>query len=422
MANLKFSFTFKDSVFCLCCTVKGTTTRHYKEVSGSYKLTNPNFKKWDKKEQRFIEPTTEAISNNAKLEAMKAHYQKLYETLSESLEIANGKVLFSLESEAPRIIAEKQMTFGDYVRQLIQNGKTEKNKKHSKNYQKYINLLHKLEKEGTIIDKPLKDICNADFIAFGHFILDRLTTEEGKNNYANLMKLFKAVHTQAYNRELNDNLLRYPYMKDAPIKKSKERVALTLKQYHKFCTLDLAVIPQSGVNPMLYKELYRDFCIFLYEVKMRPCDVIRLHSNNIHNGLIVYVAEKKKNYLNERKRTTSVKLTETAKLIVRKYCGKSTKGYVFPFAMNNHEWNFDDAASWNKWHNRKQKTLQDINEFLHKFENVLHVDGITLYTFRHSTFTHAVNTKGSNLLKIAREGATSIDMLENHYYHLQDTI
>ena len=422
MANLKFSFTFKDSVFCLCCTVKGTTTRHYKEVSGSYKLTNPNFKKWDKKEQRFIEPTTEAISNNAKLEAMKAHYQKLYETLSESLEIANGKVLFSLESEAPRIIAEKQMTFGDYVRQLIQNGKTEKNKKPSKNYQKYINLLHKLEKEGTIIDKPLKDICNADFIAFGHFILDRLTTEEGKNNYANLMKLFKAVHTQAYNRELNDNLLRYPYMKDAPIKKSKERVALTLKQYHKFCTLDLAIIPQSGVNPMFYKELYRDFCIFLYEVKMRPCDVIRLHSNNIHNGLIVYVAEKKKNYLNERKRTTSVKLTETAKLIVRKYCGKSTKGYVFPFAMNNHEWNFDDAASWNKWHNRKQKTLQDINEFLHKFENVLHVDGITLYTFRHSTFTHAVNTKGSNLLKIAREGATSIDMLENHYYHLQDTI
>ena len=422
MANLKFSFTFKDSVFCLCCTVKGTTTRHYKEVSGSYKLTNPNFKKWDKKEQRFVEPTTEAISNNAKLEAMKEHYQKLYETLSESLEIANGKMLFSLESKAPRIIAEKQMTFGDYVRQLIQNGKTEKNKKPSKNYQKYINLLHKLEKEGTIIDKPLKDICNADFIAFGHFILDRLTTEEGKNNYANLMKLFKAVHTQAYNRELNDNLLRYPYMKDAPIKKSKERVALTLKQYHKFCTLDLAVIPQSGVNPMFYKELYRDFCIFLYEVKMRPCDVIRLHSNDIHNGFIVYVAEKKKNYLNERKRTTSVKLTETAKLIVRKYCEKSTKGYVFPFAMNNHEWNFDDAASWNKWHNRKQKTLQDINEFLHKFENVLHVDGITLYTFRHSTFTHAVNTKGSNLLKIAREGATSIDMLENHYYHLQDTI
>ena len=94
--------------------------------------------------------------------------------------------------------------------------------------------------------------------------------------------------------------------------------------------------------------------------------MIRLHSNDIHNGLIVYVAEKKKNYLNERSRTTSVKLTETAKQIIRKYRGKSTKGYVFPFAMNNHDWNFDNAVSWNKWQNRKQKTLQDINEFLHK--------------------------------------------------------
>ena len=254
MANLNFNFTFKDGVFCLCCTVKGTTTRHYKEVSGIYQLSNPNFKKWDKKEQRFIEPTLEAISNN------------------------------------------------------------------------------------------------------------------------------------------------------------------------KFCYLDLTIIPHSGVNRMFYKELYRDFCIFLYEMKMRPCDVIRLHTNNINNSFIVYVAEKKKNYLDEHKRTTCVKLTETAKRIVCKYRGKSTKGYVFPFTMNNYDWDFDNAVSWNKWQNRKQKTLQDINEFLHKFESILHVKEITLYTFRHSAFTHAVNAKGSNLMRIAREGSTSIDMLENHYYHLQDTV
>ena len=422
MANLNFNFTFKDGVFCLCCTVKGTTTRHYKEVSGIYKLSNPNFKKWDKKEQRFIEPTLEAISNNARLEAMKAHYQSLYESLSASMEVINGKVLFCQETEIQKIIAEKQMTFGGYVRQIIHNGKTESAKKPSKNYQKYINLMHKLEKEGNIIDKPMKDICNSDFIAFGSFILNHLTIEEGKNNYVNLMKLFKAVHTQAYNRELNNNVLRYPYMKDAPTRKSRERVAFTVRQYNKFCSLDLTIIPHSGVNRMFYKELYRDFCIFLYEMKMRPCDVIRLHTNNINNSFIVYVAEKKKNYLDEHKRTTCVKLTETAKRIVCKYRGKSTKGYVFPFTMNNYDWDFDNAVSWNKWQNRKQKTLQDINEFLHKFESILHIKEITLYTFRHSAFTHAVNAKGSNLMRIAREGSTSIDMLENHYYHLQDTV
>lgn len=420
MANLKFNFTFKDSVFCLCCTVEGTTTRHYKVVSGSYKLSNPNFDKWDKREQRFIDPTTDAIYNNERLEAMKKHYQSLYETLSASMEVIDGKMLFSLEPQVPRIVAEKQMTFGDYLHQIILKGKQDCTKKPSKNYQKYITLQHKLEREKVIINKPLREICNSDFIAFGRFILDSLTIKEGRNNYVNLMKLFKAVHTRAYNMELNNHVLRYPYMNEAPTRKSRERVVLSPKQYRKFCNLDLSVIPQSGVNPSFYKELYRDFCIFLYEMKMRPCDVIRLHSNDIHNDHITYVAEKKKNYLDERKRTTCVKLTDVAKHIICRYKGKSTKGYIFPFAMNNYDWNFDDATSWNKWHNRKQKTLQDINEYLRKFESILHVKGMTLYTFRHSTFTHSLNAKGCNMLKIAREGATSIDMLENHYYHLQD--
>lgn len=422
MAILNFNFTFKGEKFCLCCTVKGTTTRHYKEVSGSYQLTSPNFDRWDKKRQEFVEATPEAISNNQRLQSMKAHYQSLYDTLSRSMDVANGKMLFALEDKAAKFVAEKQMTLGDFLRQLIQNGKTECNKKPSKNYQKYITLLHKLEKEETIINKPLKDICNADFIRFGQFILGKLTPKEGKNNYANLMKLFKGVHTQAYNRELNDHALRYPYMKDAPTTKSHERIALTLKQYGKFCTMDLAVIPQSGVNRSFFKELYRDFCIFLYEMKMRPCDVLRLHSNDIRNGFVFYVAEKKKNYLDERKRTTKVELTPTARKIVNKYKGQSAKGYVFPFSMNNYDWDFSNADSWNKWHNRKQKTLQDINTFLHKFENVLNVETITLYTFRHSAFTHATNNKGCNLLKIAKEGATSVKMLESYYYHLQAVI
>lgn len=422
MANLNFNFTFKGGVFCLCCTVKGTSIRHYKEVSGSYQLTNPDFDHWDRKQQEFIDVTPEAFLNNQRLQAMKAHYMNLYDTLSLTMDIANGKMLFALEEKAEKITAERQMTFGDFLRQLIQKGKTENNKRPSKNYQLYITLLHKLEKEGTIINKHLKDICNADLIAFGRFILENFTPKGGKNNYVNLMKSFKAVHTQAYDRELNNNVLRYPYMKDAPTKTSKERVALTLRQYYEFCSMDLSIIPQSGPNRMFYKELYRDFCIFLYEMKMRPCDVVRLHSTDIHDDFIIYVAEKKKNYIDERKRKTCVRLTETAKQIVRKYRGESSKGYVFPFAMNNYDWNFDDAVSWNKWYNRKQKILQDINAFLHKFEDILKVEGITIYTFRHSAFTHAINAKGSNLLKIAREGATSIDMLESHYYHLQDTI
>ena len=267
MANLNFSFTFKGGKFCLCCTVKGTTIRHYKEVSGSYKLSNPDFERWNRKEQKFLDPTPEAIANNGKLNAMMAHYVNLYQMLSETMEIPDGKTLFAQEEVASKVVAEKKMTFGDFICQIIRKGKTESNKRPSKNYQKYITLLHKLEREGAIINKPLKDVCNKDFIDFGNFILEKLTAKDGKTNYANLMKLFKAVHTKAYNSELNDHTLRYQYMKDAPTINSNERVALTKEQYLKFCTMDLARIPQSGVNGMFYKELYRDFCIFLYEIK-----------------------------------------------------------------------------------------------------------------------------------------------------------
>jgi len=48
--------------------------------------------------------------------------------------------------------------------------------------------------------------------------------------------------------------LRYPYMKDAPTKKSKERIVLTLRQYHKFCTMDLAAIPVND-NAKVYQQI-----------------------------------------------------------------------------------------------------------------------------------------------------------------------
>lgn len=132
------------------------------------------------------------------------------------------------------------------------------------------------------------------------------------------------------------------------------------------------------------------------------------------------MSEKKKNYLEERKRTTTRPITPKAKEIIAKYKGKLEKGYIFPFSMNDYDWDYADAESWNKWHNRKQKQLQDINEFLHKFEKAMRIEGtITLYSFRHSAFTHAINAKDCNLMKIAKEGATSVKMLEQHYYHQQ---
>jgi hypothetical protein len=210
---------------------------------------------------------------------MKAHYQLLIDTCNPE----TPKEFFStnLNDSTAKVEAKKTVTLGDYLNQLIktmQNG--DDNRKPSKNYQGYINLLHKLEKEGVIINVPLSEIDNRCFISFGKFILN-LPPDKGRSNYANIMKLFKCVHNKAFNHELNNNVLRFDYMKDAPVKDTKKRISLSEKQYQKFVNMDLSAIAQSGHDRMYYKELYRDFCVFLYEMKMRPADLVRLHSNDI---------------------------------------------------------------------------------------------------------------------------------------------
>lgn len=347
---------------------------------------------------------------------MKNHYQELIDSFNPS----SGKELLNLNNSDATKKEQKVITWGDSIRKLISDRKTESIKNPSKTYQKYINLLHKLEREGKILNKPLSEICNKDFIDFGDFILHKLTDKEGRSNYSNIMKLFKAVHNIAADKELNNNTLRYNYNQYAPIKNSKEIFIFTEKQYEKFQLYDLSKIPQKGTDAMFKKELYRDFCIFLYEMKMRPADVIRLHTSNIITNEIKYIPEKKKNYNTGRNRTTTVPISQTAKAIISKYKDMSKKGYIFPFSMNNNDWEYTNAESWNKWQNAKQKQIEQINKFLHKFEKVLNVKKkITTYSFRHTAFTRAINSNNCNIMQLAKEGGTSVKMLEQHYYHQQ---
>lgn len=411
MANINLSYQFKDGIFKLCATVKGTSQRHYKTTEG---LINPNFEHWNQKDQLFHDATNDAIHNNKVLLDMK----KLYQYYIDSFNPTNGKELFGLHDVACQIEAKKALTFGGYLRKMIENMRSESNKKPSKHYQNFIALLHKLEKEGNIINVALSEINNKHFIAFGQYILS-LSDKEGRKNFKEIMSRFKTVHNRAFEHELNDNVLRYKYKNDAPIREPKKRKALTEKQYEKFVNLDLSAIYQSGVNGDFYKELYHDFGIFMYEMKMRPVDVIKLHCDEIvkfRGKLCVsYTPEKKKNL--EKAVVVNV-ITPKANSIIAKYKGRSSKGYIFPFTMNEYDWNFRDAESWNKWNNRKQATMERVNKFLKKVAVVLKLnpDDLINYTFRHSTFTHEIKSNKKPLLQIAKEGGTGIEMLESHYY------
>jgi hypothetical protein len=74
MAKVILSFKFKDGRFSLCPSVKGTSIRHYKEVQG---LSQPNYDKWDNKNQVFIGLSEEVMRDNCILLEMIKRYQSL---------------------------------------------------------------------------------------------------------------------------------------------------------------------------------------------------------------------------------------------------------------------------------------------------------------------------------------------------------
>ncbi len=409
--NLRFT-TEKGFGLSLKATVKGTSKANYKKVQG---LRNPDYAYWDNKAQCFNQPSLDAIYNNKVLKEMMNYYQKLLETGN----ITDGKQLFS---DNPLEKTPTVLTLGVYLQQLITKMKSEKIQMPSKNYQCYITLLHKLELEGEVINVPLKDVDDTKFIQFSNFVLDKLNGV----NYLGLMKKFHATIVKARKEKLTTHVLDYPFKEKAPrnLIKAAEKAQngvdiLTVNQYKKFVEMDLNEVPHGNKMQIKYMELYRDFCIFMYEMKMRPCDVVKLNVSDIKGNNIIYWATKKKNYINESSSFVVSPLTKIAKRIIEKYKGLSSKGYVFPFAMNEYDWDFKDAASFNKWNNRKQATQERINMFLRKMAGVLGVNKLTIYTFRHSTFTHKI-MDGANLMLLAKEGGTSVSMLEHHYFnHIQ---
>lgn len=416
MANLTYSFTFSlqgypKGKLGIAVGFKGKTNRTPYPIE---KLKPYDVKHWDKKTKRFLGGTQNDVDNNELLEGL----EKSCDELLKNPQITTPRQFI----DALKTGETPKDTFGAFLEKLIdemRNGTN--NKRPSKNYQCYINLLHKLEKEGNIINIPLADVNNKHFIAFSDFILS-LSDDEGRTNYYSLMKLFKQVHTKASKKELNQYKLLFPYAEYVPVRTDEDnekRPSLSLEQYDQFVNLDLSKVNQSGINVEFYKSLYHSFCVFLYEMKLRPVDALKLHSSNIvtRNGkqYVKYVAEKKKNS-KEKNKVTHVPITSKALSIINQYKGKSSKGYIFPFSLNEYDWDFNNATSWNKWNNRKQRAIDMVNQWLKKVAVILGLDfPLVCYTFRHSTLSHACMSDGANYMQIALEAATSPDMLLKHY-------
>lgn len=411
--SLTFHFTpsapgYKKGVFCVVCGYKGVTTGRMS--TPIKKLQNPNEKLWAKKTKRFegrLSPTD--VANNDELDKLESWCEEA---------IVNPKIKTPadfIEAFKAETLPNPVESFGDFLLGVINGMKTAPIQRPSRNYQNYINLYNKLKKEGNIIRVPVEDIDNRHFIQFSKFILS-LPADEGRSNYVKLMNLFKQAHGKAVNDLKNQNTLRFKYRENAPTKQHSKRDSLTVEEYRKFEELDLSAIKIKGANN---SELYHDFCMFLYEMKMRPVDAIHSHTSQIvalnGNIYIQYIPEKKKNSLSPNA-VTYAPITKKANAIIQKYKGLSEKGYIFPFKLNQRDWDYNNPSMWNTWNNCKSKSLECVNKWLKKAGAVMGLDfPLILYTFRHSCLSHLCMQESANWGRIALEAGTSIKMLETHY-------
>lgn len=451
MATITLNFTNKDGRFCLCAYTKGKKLRHYKTVDG---LITPNFKKWDQKSQRFTSRSENDKFNNSVLKRLLDRY---YDILKQR-DFESGQELFAYQDYIdkgmdPEVEIQKtqepkpDITLGEWLQKIIDNMLNPTRLKPSGTFQAYKSLLHKFERERKLIKLPVADINDKSFMQFAKWVnAQKPAFKNQGNNYVKTMQAFRAIMNRAQQARLTTYTPNFPYMDYAPIKdtvsdKAKDILtnggavkSLTAEQYEAFIKMDLAEIKmKGGAMADRYKEMYRDFCILLYEMKSRPIDIIKLRHDNIaldntnQRYTCTYIPAKKKNYGRNSHQTSNPLviqyLTAEAVRIVMKYQGQSEGGYIFPFGLNKKKWNLDDPAEFRTHYNQSNRLEGRINAFLHKVGEKLGLPfQLTLYAFRRTAITQAIIDNKIPLPIIAKMAGTSVDMIDKHYANYLHTL
>lgn len=445
MSKISLKFTKKNGKFCLCATVVGTRVRHYKVVEG---LKNPNFDKWNPDAQMFISRVQTDLENNLILQDFLSQFEQLLETH----QFETGSDLFAwyegdrkARAELAILKEKQEMTLGEYLEQIIDELRHPTKRKPSSNFQPYTTLLHKLEKEKTIIKTPISKVNRDTFVHFSQWILAQKGLKGSGKNYISLMKLLIATINRARKAGLTEHVPSFPYMDYAPvINKLSEKASdlnhsggtvksLSPDQYEQFLALDLNEIKLRHTHHNFYKELYRDFCILLYEMKSRPFDIIKLHWDNLafneryQRWTCTYIPSKKKNYSFMRENDSNPLvvqfLTPRALEIIMKYKGQSPAGYVLPFSLNKRHWNMDNPEQYHTYYTQQNRIQGRINRFLHKVGDHFKIPfQLTIYAFRRTAITKALIDNEMPITMIAKVAGTSVGMIEHHYCNYLDAL
>ncbi len=445
MATLKLSLTTNGAKnYSGKLSVKSTTNkgvRHYMMIQG---LIEPKYDRshWDSKNMVFTGGEY-AERNN---ETVRAIMHELNELLLTGV-YPTGKELFvAYKAKKEREHAQLHISFGEYLESLAEKMKKEGK---SSNYELYFTLLHVLKgvnykvpkavstfspaKCGgiRIYDTPLSAIGNRHFVAFG----DWITSERGGKGYRNLMTTFKAVVSRAVQEELSSATLTFRFRQHIPGTKVHRKMSLrqkidskgrsisvlSLKELEEFEGINAEDYTSNSYSHKFLAQLYKDTCLLLYYTKSRPVDILSMrHYYDYDEDIqtIGYIPRKLYNRLGAsgERRIVTLRIPDRAAEIIRKYKGMSAGGYLLPFPVNNRHWNLD--SDFLEWYGYIKHIEQNINYFLKRVAKELGFENrsLSMYDFRHSAITHAIN-RGENPFTVAREAGTSVVKIEQHYYN-----
>lgn len=458
MATLKLKFTikgqgnYKDKV-TLQCSVVGTSIRHNMLVEG---LKEPfDLIDWNEDKGKFIDGENVVFNNSLLSKILNECTQ-----LSQRGIYSSGKELF-LDYKEFHLSTEIHVpTYFEWLDNFIEQEKSKSVGK-SSNYQLYLTLKHKLQgidaKNNKTFEAPKCNgkligsylITELDTVCFRSFCKWILAEQHGKG-FRNLCTTFIASLTKLYDqypslhfKEVKTSNWRSQIPKKINLSSKLTAVqklnavssaipVLTIKEIEKIENLDLNLIKtDSNKHNLFLLELYKDLALLVYYLSSRPADVLQLHSIrnlSMDDLKIIYVPFKLRNRgckativnLNNDDAKSKIirSMNDKALAIIRKYEHQSAGGYLLPFPLNEKDWESIDGEDYASWEIHRNDTLQQANAALKKFSKVLQlsVPNLTLYTFRHSSITHAING-GENWGVVAYRAGTSVKMIENHYYN-----
>ena len=397
MVRLKF-IVLKDA---LVLRISEGYERYYKSVKNIL-VDNPNVvRHWKADKERFSNFAASSQENNKILDDFKQKYQKVCTEHPEY----NARQVASYYSQASILGNESKGDYTTFLEPFIEVVIEREKKKQGCNFECYEKTLRKCRKV----------IPGFNLIKFSDIDYDLCAKIAGifakSGGFKGNAKVFRAVLGRASkDRDVDFSIMQigdFNFNDYNPQKYEDDMKCpdvLTKEQVKDFMNVDVFNLTPKYADRMTV-ELYYDFCAFMLQSFLAPCDVIKLKTGNITRKHTIITRRKKTHKMVE------IPITPVMENIINKYAGKSKYGYVFPIMDDDEE----------KLHTVKdyifKKFRQKLNVWLKDVGDELQCDfDLYAYVFRHTAITIALDS-GLPVMYIANVAGTSVDVIQKHYYN-----